>query len=151
MKRILSFTVNHDVLTPGIYVSRIDGDITTYDLRTRVPNGGNYLTTGAMHTLEHLFATFIRSSSLAADVIYFGPMGCRTGFYLLIRNAENEAVLREVKAALRFISAFEGRIPGSDRIECGNYLDHDLAGAKREAADYLSVLEASTPDFIYKK
>ncbi|MBR4766255.1 MAG: S-ribosylhomocysteine lyase, partial [Clostridia bacterium] len=93
MQRITSFNIDHDKLKPGIYVSRIDGDITTYDLRTRKPNNGEYMDTTTAHTVEHMFATFARNSELKDDVIYFGPMGCRTGFYLLMRNADNEKVL----------------------------------------------------------
>ena len=97
MKRITSFTVDHDLLTEGIYVSRIDGDITTYDMRTRVPNSGDYMDTTTAHTVEHMFATFVRNSEISDDVIYFGPMGCRTGFYLLVRNADNQKVLEITK------------------------------------------------------
>ena len=82
LKKIASFTINHDTLTPGMYVSRIDGDVVTYDLRMKVPNAGDYLSNGALHTFEHLFATYARNSALSDSVIYVGPMGCRTGFYL---------------------------------------------------------------------
>ena len=84
MEKIASFTINHDLLTPGMYVSRVDGDVVTYDLRLKFPNRGDYLAQGALHTLEHLIATYARSSNLSDRVIYFGPMGCRTGFYLLL-------------------------------------------------------------------
>ena len=86
MEKIASFTINHDLLTPGMYVSRVDGDVVTYDLRLKFPNRGDYLAQGALHTLEHLIATYARSSNLSDRVIYFGPMGCRTGFYLLQRQ-----------------------------------------------------------------
>lgn len=93
IRKIASFTVDHDVLREGIYVSRVDGDVTTYDLRTRVPNAGDYMDNVTMHTTEHMIATYIRSSAIGDRVIYFGPMGCRTGFYLLVRNADNDEVL----------------------------------------------------------
>ena len=86
MKKIASFSVNHDKLKKGMYVSRIDGDVVTYDLRMKVPNAGDYLSNGALHTFEHLFATYARNSALSDSVIYVGPMGCRTGFYFLLRD-----------------------------------------------------------------
>ena len=86
MQKIASFTIDHDVLVPGLYVSRVDGDVVTYDLRMRVPNRGDYLSTGAAHTLEHLFATYVRNSAYSPQVVYVGPMGCRTGFYFLTRD-----------------------------------------------------------------
>jgi len=152
MKKILSFTVNHDVLERGIYISRVDGDIITYDIRMKKPNNNDYLENAAMHTIEHIFATFVRNSEFSDSVIYFGPMGCRTGFYLLLRdNVSKAQVLKLVYDALKFISEFEGEIPGNSRIECGNYLEHDLLGAKREAADMLNVAQKLTiKDMEYK-
>ncbi len=152
MKKILSFTVNHDVLERGIYISRVDGDVVTYDIRMKKPNNNDYLENAAMHTIEHIFATFVRNSEFSDSVIYFGPMGCRTGFYLLLRdNVSKEQVLKLVCDALKFISEFEGEIPGNSRIECGNYLEHDLLGAKREAADMLNVAQKLTiKDMEYK-
>ena len=142
MKRIASFTVNHDVLTKGMYVSRVDGDVITYDLRMKTPNMGDYLNNGAMHTFEHLFATYARNSALSEQVIYVGPMGCRTGFYFLLRDSvSREEALKLVQESFAFIAQFEGKIPGSERIECGNYLEHDLQGAKAVAEDMLQVLE----------
>ncbi len=141
MKRIASFEVNHDILQEGMYVSRIDGDIITYDIRMKKPNQGDYLSNGAMHTFEHLFATFSRNSKFSDNVIYVGPMGCRTGFYLLLRSAvSREDALNLVKDAFAFILLFEGEIPGSQPEECGNYKEHDLAAAKKAAEEILSVL-----------
>ena len=142
MKKIASFTVNHDKLEKGMYVSRIDGDVVTYDLRMKKPNQGDYLSNGALHTFEHLFATYARNGSLSDNVIYVGPMGCRTGFYFLLRDkVPADDALNLVRDSFRFIAGFSGEIPGSKRNECGNYLEHDLAGAKRVAEDMLSVLE----------
>ncbi|MCH5199121.1 MAG: S-ribosylhomocysteine lyase [Oscillospiraceae bacterium] len=142
MKTIASFTVNHDKLQKGMYVSRIDGDVITYDIRMRVPNAGSYMSNGAMHTFEHLFATYARNSEFENSVIYVGPMGCRTGFYLLLRDSVSRAeALRLVRNAFAFIAAFEGEIPGTKRWECGNYLEHDLPGAKADAEDMLKALE----------
>ena len=142
MKKIASFTVNHDILQKGMYLSRIDGDVVTYDIRMKRPNQGDYLPYGALHTFEHLFATFARNSSLSDKVIYVGPMGCRTGFYLLLRDSVGrEDALRLVRDAFAFIAGFSGEIPGARRQECGNYLEHDLNGAQKTAEDMLSVLQ----------
>ena len=140
INKIASFTVDHDLLTEGIYVSRIDGDITTYDLRWRVPNGEDYLSNLEMHSVEHMFATYIRSSAIGDKVIYFGPMGCQTGFYLLVRDIAPEKVREEVILCLEKICAYEGPVFGASEVECGNYRNLDLADGKREAARYLAVL-----------
>ena len=152
MEKIASFTVNHDRLEKGMYVSRTDGDVITYDIRMKKPNGGDYLGNGELHTFEHLFATYARNSEYGRQVIYVGPMGCRTGFYLLLRDAVSglEAI-RLVQEAFGFIRDFEGEIPGSRREECGNYREHDLAGARRTAEDMLKVLADWTADnLIYE-
>ena len=141
MERIASFRVNHNKLLPGIYTSRVDGDIVTYDIRMRKPNVPPYLSSPALHTIEHLFATFARNSAQKDHVIYFGPMGCRTGFYLLVRNLEQADAIRLIIDTFRQISCYEGPIPGAAAEECGNYLDHDLAGAVREAREFLPVIE----------
>lgn len=142
MKTIASFSINHDVLQKGMYISRVDGDVVTYDIRMKRPNEGDYLSNGALHTFEHLFATYARNSTFSDWVLYIGPMGCRTGFYLLLREAASaKAALQLVKESFAFIASFEGEIPGSKRNECGNYLEHDLIGAKESARDMLSVLE----------
>ena len=150
MKTITSFTVDHDFIDEGIYVSRIDGDVTTYDMRTRRPNCGDYMDNLTMHSLEHMFATYIRNSAMGDRVIYFGPMGCRTGFYLLVRNADNEDVLCEVKKALSDIVNHDGKMFGATRKQCGNFRGLSLASAKREAKRYLLALEARENDFKYK-
>lgn len=150
MKQIASFTVNHDKLEKGMYISRIDGDVVTYDIRMKKPNGGDYLSNGALHTFEHLFATYARNSRFAGSVLYVGPMGCRTGFYLLLRSDVSRTdALALVKDSFRFIAGFEGEIPGSQRWECGNYLEHDLPGAKAVAEDMLRVLENWTEEKMY--
>ena len=149
LKKIASFSVDHDRIREGIYVSRTDGDVTTYDLRTRVPNGGDYMDNLTMHSVEHLFATYIRSGELAEQVVYFGPMGCQTGFYLLVRDAVNEKVLDVVKGVLASIIAHSGEMPGARREECGNYLNLDLNAAKNECRRYLDILEQSVNDFKY--
>lgn len=151
MKRIASFCVNHDVLTPGMYTSRIDGDITTYDIRMVLPNGGVYLEPAAAHTFEHLFATYARNSAFSDQVIYVGPMGCQTGFYFLVRDMAPADAIRLTQESMDFIAAFEGEIPGASRVECGNYLLHDLAGAKRIAGTMRQVLCGWTEEqLVYK-
>ena len=148
LKKIASFTINHLTLTPGLYVSRVDGDCVTYDLRMKKPNAGDYVAVPAMHTIEHLIATFVRSGEWSDQVVYFGPMGCRTGYYLVVRDAmSKETVLAVLKEAFRFAAAFEGEIPGAKEIECGNYLEHDLVGGKKEAAAYEMVLEGLGADW----
>lgn len=149
MKQIASFTVNHDKLEKGMYLSRIDGDVVTYDIRMKKPNGGDYLSNGELHTFEHLFATYARNSEYSDRVIYVGPMGCRTGFYLLLRDSVSGAeAIGLVREAFAFIRDFTGEIPGSRREECGNYLEHDLAGAKAAAADMLIVLADWTKELL---
>ncbi|MBP3388915.1 MAG: S-ribosylhomocysteine lyase [Clostridia bacterium] len=145
MKKIQSFTVDHRTLVPGMYVSRVDGDVITYDLRFIKPNTPPYLEPAAMHTVEHLMATFVRNSKMGDEIVYFGPMGCRTGYYLLTRvTITREEALVLVKEALRFTADFEGEIPGTKEPECGNYREHDLSAAKRDAAAMLQVLECWT-------
>lgn len=141
MKKIASFTVDHTVLKKGMYISRIDGDIVTYDVRMKKPNGNDYLDMAAAHTIEHLFATFARNTSVADNVIYIGPMGCRTGFYFLVRNnISHSDAIKIVKEAMEFIADFNGKIPGVSAKECGNYLEHDLEKAKETAKDMAEVL-----------
>ena len=148
-KKIESFKIDHNKLTPGIYVSRTDGDIVTYDLRTRKPNCGDYMDNATMHSVEHMIATYIRSSSIADDIIYFGPMGCHTGFYLLVRNADNDTVLAVLKDTLEKVIAHDGEVFGASAIECGNYANLDIELAKKECRRYLDVLNDYTPDFKY--
>ena len=147
MNKIESFKINHDILTPGVYVSRIDGDVVTYDIRVKIPNGGDYLANPAMHTIEHIFATYARNSRYSESVVYFGPMGCRTGFYLLLRDTVSRSeALELIKEAFTFISRFDEDIPGNSKIECGNYLEHDLDGAKAEAEKMSDTIKDWTVD-----
>ena len=152
MKKIASFTVNHDVLEPGMYLSRIDGDAVTYDIRMKKPNGGVYLENPVMHTMEHLFATYARNSVHSEHILYVGPMGCRTGFYLLLRDkVTHDDAIKLVQQSMEFIAGYEGEIPGNTSVECGNYLEHDLAGAKKEAAAMVEVLRGWTPAMLQYK
>ena len=123
-----------------MYISRIDGDVTTYDLRTRIPNAGDYMDNLTMHSLEHMFATYVRNSEIGDRVIYFGPMGCRTGFYLLTRDVPGETVVSVVKEVLGAIVGHDGEMFGASRKECGNYRELSLEAAKAEAKRYLEAL-----------
>ena len=149
MERIKSFQINHNILEPGFYISREDGDIVTYDLRTRKPNMGDYMDNATMHSLEHMFATYVRNSDIGESVIYFGPMGCQTGFYLLTRDVDNETVLATVKDVLGKIISHSGDMFGNTREECGNYRELSLDAAKKEASTYLSVLNSKINYFKY--
>ena len=150
MKKIASFTVDHDKVGKGMFISRIDGDVITYDVRMKTPNGGDYLPYAAAHTIEHSFATFARNSGVADRVIYVGPMGCRTGFYFLTRDSVSKReAIAVVRDAMKFIAEFSGDIPGVSRKECGNYLEHDLEGARLIASDMAEVLSSSNEDMLY--
>lgn len=147
MKKIASFTIDHTILPKGLYTSRIDGDCVTYDIRMRLPNKEPVMETGAIHTIEHLFATFARNSAFSDSVVYFGPMGCRTGFYFIVRDTvTKQQAIDLVRDALAFCASFEGDVPGVSAKECGNWRDHDLEGAKKEAAAMCAVLKDWTPD-----
>ncbi len=151
MQRIASFTVDHRFIREWIYISRVDGDITTYDVRMRKPNTGDVMSNALMHSFEHLFATFMRNGNLKDQVVYVGPMGCQTGFYLLIRNADHKEVLAEVKRVLKGISEYDGKMPGYSEIECGNYRNLDVNLAKEEATSYLEKIAGeSEKDLEYE-
>ncbi len=141
MEKIASFQIDHEVLVPGLYLSRTDGDIATYDLRCVKPNTPPYLENAVMHTVEHLFATYVRNSRFGEHVVYFGPMGCRTGFYFLTRGMTHEESIALTQDALHFIAQYTGEIPGATPEECGNYREHDLAGARPLAARMAELLK----------
>lgn len=142
MERIASFTVDHNVLTPGLYLSRRDGNTVTFDLRFKKPNTGNLLTNAEMHSVEHIIATLLRNSEKKDAVIYFGPMGCQTGFYFLFDGAQltdGEAIrlLQQVFAAG---ASYEGEMPGCSAAECGNYRNLDVALARDCCRYYAEVI-----------
>lgn len=148
MDKIPSFTINHEALLRGIYVSRKDNvgneTITTFDIRMKEPNREPVLHNGAIHTIEHLAATYLRNDAEWKDrIIYWGPMGCLTGNYLLLKgDVESKDIIELMKRTFKFVANFEGNIPGAAAKDCGNYLLHDLPMAKYEAAKYLhEVLE----------
>ena len=146
MRKITSFCVDHDTLLKGMYVSRVDGDVITYDLRMVTPNQPPYLDTKGLHTFEHLFATYVRNSKYSDEIIYVGPMGCRTGFYFLTRDSLAKAdAISLIQETMGVISTFDGDIPGAQESkECGAYLEHDLVLAKEMAASYLEVIKNYT-------
>ena len=150
MKQIASFSVDHDKIRPGMYISRIDGDVTSFDLRTRTPNAGDYMDNVTMHSVEHMLATLLRNGEIGEHVIYFGPMGCRTGFYLLVRDLDPAAVLSALKNALAATLAHKGEVFGATRKECGNYLELSIEAAKKESAAYLEILNQHKGDFNYE-
>jgi len=140
MERIPSFSKDHDLLEQGLHVSMNMRGVTTFDLRFKKPNAGDYITPKALHTIEHILATVLRNSEKKDCIIYFGPMGCRTGFYLLTMDLTYDEVknllIESFTAALSFTS-----VPGSSRKECGNYLEHDLPEALKECEEYLKILK----------
>ena len=142
MNRIASFSVNHDYIVPGIYISRIDGDIVTYDLRTRKPNAGDYMDNITMHSVEHMFATFIRNSALSGRIIYFGPMGCQTGFYFLFDNEQLivEDAIDLLKDVFAKAAVYDGEMPGKSAKECGNYVNLDVALARECCRFYADLI-----------
>ncbi len=152
MKPIASFTINHLTLLPGVYVSRKDavGDsvVTTFDLRVTRPNAEPVMNTAEVHTIEHLAATFLRNhAEFGSRIVYFGPMGCRTGFYLLLAgDYESKDILPLLRELFAFIRDYKGAVPGASAIECGNYLDMNLPMANYYGKKYLDVLENITPD-----
>ncbi|MBQ6181012.1 MAG: S-ribosylhomocysteine lyase [Ruminococcus sp.] len=149
MGKIASFQVDHTKFGVGMYISRIDGDVITYDVRMVKPNGGVYVSSPSLHTIEHLFATFARNSAFSKDIIYVGPMGCRTGFYLLTRDTMSGAdAIKLVKDAYRFVADYNDEIPGCTAVECGNYLEHDLESAKKDVLPLLEKLEGYTPEML---
>lgn len=152
MKKITSFTIDHIKLQPGLYVSRKDKvgaeTVTTFDLRLTSPNEEPVMNTAEMHTMEHLAATYLRNEPTWQDkVLYFGPMGCRTGFYLLLTgDYESKDVVGLVKDCFMFIRDFRGDVPGASARDCGNYLDMNLPMANFWGAKYAALLENITED-----
>ena len=143
MERIASFQVDHIRLNRGIYVSRIDeingNYLTSFDIRMKLPNREPVINIAELHTMEHLGATFLRNHPIWKEqIVYFGPMGCRTGFYLILKGKlESKDIVELMKELYKFMAEFKGDIPGATAIECGNYLDQNLPMANYEAKKYL--------------
>lgn len=140
MDKIPSFSKNHDKLETGLHFCNELHGVSTWDLRFKKPNGGDYISPAALHTVEHLLATVLRNSAHKDDVIYFGPMGCRTGFYLLTVNITREELIPLLIESFSAALGFD-EVPGNKREDCGNYLEHDLPGAKNECKKYLEILK----------
>ena len=158
MKRIPSFTINHKRLQRGVYVSRIDyvgGEtVTTYDIRVKTPYKEEPLKGEVSHTIEHIAATWLRNSDIQNDVVYFGPMGCLTGFYLIMKGERKPLELKSLFVSLfKWISEYEGDMPGATEVECGNCRFNDLIGAKQEALSFLNevVLPLNASNTEYPK
>ena len=141
MDKIPSFTKNHDTLSTGLHEGTTMHSVTTWDLRFKKPNCGDYITPDALHSTEHLLATALRNSARKDDIIYFGPMGCRTGYYLLTVDMNRAEVISLLKECIKVALTLD-EVPGAKREECGNYLAHDLDGARRDLQQYLKVLES---------
>ena len=142
MERIASFQVDHNKLVPGMYLSRRDGQVTTLDLRFKKPNTGDLLTNAEMHSVEHIIATLLRNSRAREAVIYFGPMGCQTGFYLLYDSSllSSADAVELVKETLAQGADYDGEMPGKSAVECGNYINLDVSLAKAQCAYYRDII-----------
>lgn len=147
MEKIASFTVNHNVLVPGLYLSRRDGDVTTFDLRFKKPNTGDLLSNSQLHSVEHIIATLLRNSRARDAVIYFGPMGCQTGFYFLFdsRRLSDEQAVELLKAVFARAAVYDGPMPGNSAVECGNYVNLSLDEARTCCAFYAELIRRWTP------
>lgn len=146
MEKIASFQVDHTKIGKGMYISRIDGDIVTYDIRTAVPNSGQYMENDQIHTTEHLMATYMRSSKFSGNIVYVGPMGCLTGFYILTRGLSHEDAIALTQETFAFVAGFTGEIPGCSEAECGNYGLHSLEKARALAQQISEVLAGWTAE-----
>ncbi len=152
MKKIPSFTIDHNQLLPGIYVSRKDNVgndvVTTFDIRMKAPNREPALHPGALHTIEHLAATYLRNNEEWHDrIVYWGPMGCLTGNYLLMKgDMKSEEIVKLMIDTFEFVANYDGVVPGTEPQDCGNYLLHDLPMARYEAKQYLKVLKNIKPE-----
>ena len=152
MKKIPSFTIDHNQLLPGIYVSRKDNVgndvVTTFDIRMKAPNREPDLHPGALHTIEHLAATYLRNNEEWQDrIVYWGPMGCLTGNYLLMKgDMKSEEIVKLMTDTFEFVANYDGVVPGTEPQDCGNYLLHDLPMARYEAKQYLKVLKNIKPE-----
>lgn len=148
MERIASFTVDHARLLPGLYLSRRDGDVVTFDLRFKRPNTGDLLSNSEMHSTEHLIATLLRNSPQKEAVVYFGPMGCQTGFYFLFdsRLLSLEGAVELLKAVFVQAADYQGEMPGKSAMECGNYVNLDLDTGKAACRFYADLIQDWTVD-----
>ena len=148
MERIASFTVDHNKLQPGLYLSRRDGDVVTFDLRFKKPNTGDLLSNAQMHSAEHLIATLLRNSAQKDAVVYFGPMGCQTGFYFLFdgKQLSLQGAIDLLKEVFTTAANFSGEMPGKSAVECGNYINLDVELGKEVCAFYAALITGWTEE-----
>ncbi len=154
MERIASFNVDHNVLIPGLYLSRRDGNVTTYDMRFKKPNTGDLLSNAEMHSCEHIMATFLRNSEYKDAIVYFGPMGCQTGFYFLFDNTKltDEQAIELLKKTVAQGACYDGPMPGKSPIECGNYINLDTEFSRQCLSYYSKIIENWNVDkLVYPK
>ena len=147
---IASFQKDHDRLQPGFYFSTLQKNVCTFDLRFKKPNAGDFLAQAALHSIEHMLATALRGGTYGEHILYFGPMGCRTGFYLLTEGMRVCDALAAVKSAIADALGY-AFVPGAQKKEGGNYLEHDLRGAKAELSSYLSLLNGFSAEAIERE
>lgn len=148
MERIASFQVDHNKLVPGMYLSRRDGEVVTFDLRFKKPNTGDLLSNAEMHSVEHIIATLLRNGRAKDAVVYFGPMGCQTGFYFLFdgRQLSDGDAVELLKETFAAGAAFEGDMPGKSPVECGNYINLDVEPARKQCAFYSELIKDWTAE-----
>lgn len=137
---------NFNVLKPGIYISKINDDITTYDIRMKQPNKEPVLTNSAVHTIEHIIKKYLKSTEFNDNIIFFGPMGSRTGFYLITKSLSDKYSVELIKNAFEYLNDFWGKIPNASVNECGNCLEHNLPQAKEEAKHFIEIIKDWTKD-----
>lgn len=138
--------INFNVLKPGIYISKINDDITTYDIRMKQPNKEPVLTNSAVHTIEHIIKKYLKSTEFNDNIIFFGPMGSRTGFYLITKSLSDKYSVELIKNAFEYLNDFWGKIPNASVNECGNCLEHNLPQAKEEAKHFIEIIKDWTKD-----
>ena len=150
MERIASFTVDHNKLQPGLYLSRRDGDVVTFDLRFKKPNTGDLLTNAEMHSAEHLIATLLRNSREKDAVVYFGPMGCQTGFYFLFDGSRLslEGAVELLKEVFAAAGEYQGEMPGRSAKECGNYVNLDVETGRAVCKFYADLIAEWTAEWL---
>ena len=141
MKKVPSFEIDHNILKKGIYLNKINDDITIYDIRMKEPNREPVLTNSAIHTIEHIFNTYAVNSEFGDNIISFSPMGSRTGFVFITKRLSDNYSIQFIKDAFQNIAEFWGRIPGASPSECGNCLEHNLPQAKEEAKFFLEIIK----------
>lgn len=150
MKKTENYAADTGSLEKGMYISGVDKDIVTYDILMKTPNGGDYLSDDEINTLDLIFSFYAGNSPLSDDIVYTGPKGCRTGFYLLTRdNVTSSQAIALVQDSMNYIANFSGSVPGAEKNSCGNYLSQDLEGAKKVAADMVQILSGWSEYMLY--